>query len=366
MGTIERINDDWHGDFPHSYGGKYRAYDHYEDVSRKTIDEAFKHNDIYSKFKQHKKPRHHNPVYVHRKRQLFQADTVKFNDPLMLEATGIPNLIVIIDGFTKMVWLYPLARATGAAVAGVLEDLFNKETPPEQFQTDAGKEFDNAPVRRVLKKYNVQQVWAQGLPKACFAERFNLTIQVLIMKRCRKLNTNNWTSDRVLGHSRRRYLTREHGTISPFSPVQAEQPHNQQAVREIHQERYNEAEEHRKKPKFQVGDTVRISANRGAFARGYHTYFTEEVWRVAEVMDNLPQPRYTVEDMRGEKLRRVTLNENELVAYTPPANNAYRVEKILRERRRKGKKEFLVRWLHYGPEFDSWEPEENLVDLERA
>ena len=39
-----------------------------------------------------------------RKRELWQADVVKFTDPLMLEATaGVANLLVIIDVFTKMV-----------------------------------------------------------------------------------------------------------------------------------------------------------------------------------------------------------------------------------------------------------------------
>ena len=39
----------------------------------------------------------------------------------------------------------------------------------------------------------------------------------------------------------------------------------------------------------------------------------------------------------------------------------FEVESLLRERRGAGGSEFLVRWLGYGPEEDSWEPEGNVA-----
>ena len=74
------------------------------------------------------------------------------------------------------VWLFPLKRITGAAVATCLEELF-QTTKPERFSTDAGKEFVNNDVRRVLREYNVNHHIAKGRTKCSVAERFNLTIQ---------------------------------------------------------------------------------------------------------------------------------------------------------------------------------------------
>ena len=159
--NLERINRDWHQDLPHSFGGKYRSYEYYKDIDNKTIDNQFKKNNIYSRFKQYRRLKHHNPVYVYRKREQFQADTIKFNDPLMMRATGnVVYLLVIIDVFTKYVWLYPLKRINGENVAQCLQSLFSKNKP-EKFTTDAGKEFLNQNVRNVLLHFDVQHFIAK-------------------------------------------------------------------------------------------------------------------------------------------------------------------------------------------------------------
>ena len=47
----------------------------------------------------------------------------------------------------------------------------------------------------------------------------------------------------------------------------------------------------------------------------------------------------------------------------PEDDEMYVVEKILKERTRNGKKQYLVRWRNYPPAFDSWEPAENVQDV---
>ena len=145
-----------------------------------------------------------------------------------------------------------------------------------------------------------------------------------------------------------------------MSPVNAEKPINQAKLRKLYREKYMKANNRRKKPKFKVGNTVRISSTRTQFERGYHQKFTTEVWTVNKVLNNLPQPRYTVTDERGDELDCI-LHENELVAYEP--SGVYEIEKILKTRWRKGRKEVLVRWLHYDASFDSWIPAKDLSDV---
>ena len=85
------------------------------------------------------------------------------------------------------------------------------------------------------------------------------------------------------------YLNRYDSAIK-MTPLQAEKPINHAKIRLIYVRKYVKADGKRKKPKFKVGDTVRISKTRSAFHRGYYENFTTEVWRVKKVLDNLPYP----------------------------------------------------------------------------
>ena len=353
----DRINREWHADLPHSFGGKYRSYEYYNDHSKQTIDEQFKKNDIYTKFYQYRKAKHHNPTYVYRKREQFQADVIKFPDPLMLEASkNVANLLIVIDVFTKYVWLFPLKQITGINVAQCLQQLF-QENKPEKFTTDAGKEFLNRKVQQILRDFDVKHFVARGRSKAAVAERFNLSIQRLIYQLCRYHNTNDWTSDIILQRAKSIYLNRKHRTIK-MTPTEAEDPTNKSKLIQIYYEKYREADKTKKKPKFKIGDSVRISSLRTAFDRGYHQNFTTEVWTVSKVLDNLPLARYIVKDEENEELNNV-LNENELVAYQP--SDVFQIDKVIGTRWRNGKKQFLVSWLHYDDKFNSWIPAENVV-----
>ncbi|MGH3053950.1 MAG: chromo domain-containing protein, partial [Gaiellaceae bacterium] len=43
----------------------------------------------------------------------------------------------------------------------------------------------------------------------------------------------------------------------------------------------------------------------------------------------------------------------------------YEVEYLLHHRRSRGRWEYLVKWMHYGPEYNTWEPEGNLTHCTR-
>ena len=60
------INREWHQTHPHSFGGKYRSYWKYNNLSKEVIDKEFFKNDIYSKFKPLRRAKFNNPVYVYR------------------------------------------------------------------------------------------------------------------------------------------------------------------------------------------------------------------------------------------------------------------------------------------------------------
>ena len=92
---------DYHGDQPQSFGGRNIAYQY---VNKKEVDKTLDHSDIYTRFKQHKKPRKFSPIYVNRKRELFQSDVVFFTNKDMVKANdGYKYSFTTVDVFKK--WL---------------------------------------------------------------------------------------------------------------------------------------------------------------------------------------------------------------------------------------------------------------------
>ena len=69
------INEEYHGDKSFSFGGKYRLYDNFD---KRKVDKALEENDTFTQFKQYRNPKSYSPIYVYKKRELFQSDVVFF------------------------------------------------------------------------------------------------------------------------------------------------------------------------------------------------------------------------------------------------------------------------------------------------
>ena len=108
------------------------------------------------------------------------------------------------------------------------------------------------------------------------------------------------------------------------------------------------------KPKFTVGDRVRITKKKKTFEKGYTPRWTEEVFTVSRVQYTDP-PTYKITDYNGEEIQG-SFYEQELQKTT---QEIFRIEKVIR---RRGKKS-LVKWLGYPETFNSWVDNDALMTL---
>ena len=103
--------------------------------------------------------------------------------------------------------------------------------------------------------------------------------------------------------------------------------------------------------KLKVDDTVRISKYKNIFAKGYTPNWTEEVFIVTEIIPRIPAV-YRIKDLNNETVEGV-FYESELQKVIKE-DDVYKVDQILKKRKRNGGTEFFVSWLGYPDSFNSW------------
>ena len=104
---------------------------------------------------------------------------------------------------------------------------------------------------------------------------------------------------------------------------------------------------------FKIGDQVRITHLRRTFQRDYDQTYTEEIFVVRDRFVSQNIPIYKLKDMMDEPIRG-TFYASELQKVSKDVQTVWRIDKVLRKRKTRGRQEVLVRWLGWPKKFDSW------------
>jgi hypothetical protein len=114
--------------------------------------------------------------------------------------------------------------------------------------------------------------------------------------------------------------------------------------------------------KFKIGDYVRLSYLKHPFSRDYQEKWTEEVFVIRERFHKEGIALYKVKDWDGEEVKG-TWYESELQHIDKNKDDLWKIEKVLKTRRRQGIKELFVKWLGWPDKFNSWIPEGDVQNI---
>ena len=291
----------------------------------------------------HKPVVHHfrkRTVYVSGIDEIWAADLVDMQS-FAKDNDGVKYLLTVIDVFSKYGWIVPLNDKSGKSTAAGFMKIFTSGRKPGKVWVDKGREFYNTDVKKLVELYSTENE-----EKSCVVERWNRTMREKMFKYFTANSTRRYID--VLNEMVNSYNNTRHSSIK-MTPAKASLKANEKTVwmnlfgNEIHKAI---------KPKFSIGDKVRITKKKNIFEKGYTPRWTEEIFTISTIQYTDP-PTYKITDANDEEIQG-SFYEQELQKTT---QEIFRIEKIIRKRGNKS----LVKWLGYSDSFNSWVDNDALI-----
>ena len=266
---------------------------------------------------------------------------------------GVKYLLVVIDVFSRYLWISPLLNKSSEKVKEGFLEIFQSETgrKPKRLRTDKGREFTNKVTKDLMKRNSIKMFTTKNETKANYAERVIRTVKSLMYRYFLHKQTYKYID--ILQNLVHNYNNTLHSSLFGLAPANINK--DNEAI--IWKKLYVDSANKRVKItrfRFKKGDYVRISHLKYQFQRDYHQKWTEEYFIVYRCQQKRSVNVYYLEDLTKEKIDGM-FYESELQKINKNVESAlFRVEKVINRRRRRGKEELYVKWMGWPTKFNSW------------
>lgn len=333
----------------YAFSGISKIYEHYKGaLPLNEIQSQLSEIQTYTRHKEGKKTSKFNPFFVHKVDEMWQLD-IMYLPNYKKEAQGYKYLLCVLDVFSRKMFIRKLRKKDTETVVRKFDQiLLDVNRSPEKIVVDKGSEFKSELFQRYCEGIGIKLIFTYNDTKAAHVERAQRSFQNILYRILEEHQTRDFL--KYLKDTLNIYNNRVNRTTG-YSPNFAYQPENHEKISINLEKHYNTVNKTRKKPRFKKGDHVRIREVKQAFSRGYHPYFTEEIFKVEKVLTNLPIPRYVLSNYSGEEEIKGSFYGNELALVN---QETFKVEKILKRKKVKGKTLLFVKWLGYPTSENSW------------
>jgi hypothetical protein len=327
--------------------GSYSTLRRYVSKSIKDIDikNFLKAQECYTLHRDRKRKFQRDIVFTTNVDDLWMGDLMDMRN-LKQWNRGTCYVLLLIDVFSKFVWLRPLKNKSSECVTQAFKDILTTcERKPISLQVDKGLEFCNVQLRNLLNDRAINMFSTENSDiKASVAERAIRTIKTKLWRYFTHNNTKQYID--VLQQLAANYNATYHTTLK-CAPIDV----SENNVLDIWRRTYsNKISDTRVIPKLKIHDHVRISREKDAFTKGFERKWSQEIFIVSRVLSRTPV-MYEIRDQQDEKIQG-RFYETELQHVYAP--ELFKIEKVLRMRTRGRIKEALVKWQGYSEKFNSW------------
>lgn len=329
---------------------------------RRRAKQWLKTQDTYTLHRPIRRNFQRNATVVYGIDDQWQADLVDMQE-WRNENRGYNYLLTCIDIFSKYAWVRPLKSKSGTDVVKAFSSIFDdpntesairKNRFPRALQTDKGKEFFNNSARRLFQDYEIEHFATENETKAAVIERFNRTLKTKMWRYFTEMGNHDYIS--VLPQFLQSYNASKHRTIG-MAPREVLPEHEKTL--------WNRMYGSKEKPddfKFEIGELVRISKFKAHFEKGYHSNWTDEIFKIVARSKGKPRSIYKLSDVEGEAISGSFYEDELQVIDKDLDRGAFEIERVIRKRRNPTtkKSEILVKWKGWPDKFNSWIPGNNV------
>ena len=341
---------------PIAFSGLNNIYNFYKGkLSYERIKDILSGIENYTLHREFKKGQR-NPSYSHFKRNQWQMDLVDIQE-LAHANDNIRYLLTVIDTFTRFAWDRLLKDKRGATVLEAFKSIIASAGQPKSITCDRGTEFHNELFKTFCSNSKILLFTPDSSVHAAYIERFNRTLQTLIYKYMTENETHRFIDKinpdgsliNVFSQLMHTYNNRKHRMIGTTPTIAENNPESHLNIRLKLSEYYEKIKP--KKRIFNIGDTVRISKSKGKFARGYKEQSKQEIFKIYEIKEKSKIPMYLLETYNGNEKIKGAFYDFEL---TKVKDGVFRVEKVLRTRKRGNVLQHFVKWKGFDDSYNSW------------
>ena len=263
-------------------------------ISRERVTEFLQSKDSYTKYNgiRRKFPRlNAHARYID---EIWCLDLAQM-DKLSRWNRGINFLLVTVDVFSRFLRVEALRSKGAEGVKAAVIKMCSKKNElnfPKKLWLDQGKEFFGD-MANFCEDVGVKYYHTYSETKVAFGERAIRTLKVLIYRYLEENDTLTYIKELQMFvdviNSR---INRNIG-LAPKDVVNADfltVMYKRMKLRK------------NTKPKFQVGDKVRLALAEGKFQKGYKPHYTHEIFLVRKINTSAPFPTYFVVDQKGENI----------------------------------------------------------------
>ena len=270
----------------------------------------------------------------------------------MYEKENVPYLLILMDGYSRYLSVFPVKSLKASEVVKNLDNFFvNNIYKYTKFFTDEGVEFTNKLAKKMYKKRQIH--WYTTFSKSIKVspvERVILTLKNKIKRYISHFNTEKYLN--VLYDIVDTYNRTSHRMIDGKTPLDVHLMVKWEDIISLSQKLYKASAKkiHTVGSELSQGQVVRIQAVRHTFSRAIHVRNTYELFKVKSVNKHHLPITYELSELDGDPIKGIFYREE----ITPVEDQGLYAVKVLKTRKRKGKTQYLIRYVHFPSSPEKW------------